>query len=117
LASESLVLGGDRGKVVEIDSDGGVTTILDGNEVDGVELLLNLTVGTDGLVYVAGRGNGPDSTIFQIDPEGETVDIPEPNSVYGVLIWGLLGTGYLVFKRRLKVEEPLLLRGKNSNDS
>ncbi|MFY7805494.1 MAG: ScyD/ScyE family protein [Limnoraphis robusta] len=117
LASESLVLGGDRGKVVEIDSDGGVTTILDGNEVDGVELLLNLTVGTDGLVYVAGRSNGPDSTIFQIDPEGETVDIPEPNSVYGVLIWGLLGTGYLVFKRRLKVEEPLLLRGKNSNDS
>ncbi|WP_413160914.1 ScyD/ScyE family protein [Capilliphycus salinus ALCB114379] len=91
LATESLALGGDRGKVVEIGTDGKVTTILDGNQVDGVELLVNLTVATDGLVYVAGRGNGPESTIFQIDPDGDAVDIPEPNSASGVLILGLLG--------------------------
>ncbi|EAW38194.1 ScyD/ScyE family protein [Lyngbya sp. PCC 8106] len=102
LATESLALGGDRGKVVEIDNDGKVTTILDGNEVEGVELLVNLTVGTDGLVYVAGRGNGPNSTIFQIDPEGEAVDIPEPNSAYGVLVWGLLGTLSFAFKTARK---------------
>lgn len=108
LATESFALGGDRGKVVEIDTDGSTTTILDGNEVEGVDLLVNLTVGTDGLVYVAGRGNGPDSTIFQIDPEGDTVDVPEPNSAYGVLISGLLGTGYFILKTARK---RLLERG------
>ena len=102
LRSLRSTLSGDRGKVVEIDTDGKVTTILDGNQVDGVELLVNLTVGTDGLVYVAGRGDGPNSTIFQIDLEGEAVDIPEPNNAYGVLVWGLLGTLSCAFKTARK---------------
>ncbi|MEL7039489.1 MAG: ScyD/ScyE family protein [Cyanobacteria bacterium J06592_8] len=102
-ATESFVLGGDTGKVVEIDTDGSVETILDGNEVEGVELLVNLTVGDDDSVYVASRGDGPDSTIFQIDPvydvEDDIKEVPEPNAAYGVLIWGVLATGYLAFKQ------------------
>ena len=102
LATESFALGGDRGKVVEIGTDGGVTTILDGNEVEGVELLVNLTVADDGLVYAVSRGDGPDSTIFQIDPDGESVEVPEPNSAPILLVWGLLGTVSFAFKKARK---------------
>lgn len=90
-ANESYVLGGEAGKLLQIDPDGTVTTLLDGDRVEGFDLLTSLTYGPDDMLYVTSRGNRPDSRILQVDPNGHAV--PEPTSILGALT--ALGVGSL----------------------
>lgn len=89
-ANQSAWKGNFDGSLIQIALDGTRTTILSGN---GLESPNALTIGTDGAIYVTNRGDRPgQGQIIRIEPPRS---VPEPNSVFGVVMLGAFGVGWL----------------------
>ncbi|MBI1242288.1 ScyD/ScyE family protein [Umezakia ovalisporum] len=85
------------GSLIKIAPDGTRTTILSGN---GLESPIGLTIGPDGAIYIANRGDRPgEGQIIRIE---NTQSIPEPNSALGLLSFSALGMIWLRKSRRSK---------------
>ncbi|MDB9340056.1 MULTISPECIES: ScyD/ScyE family protein [Cyanophyceae] len=85
-ANESAWKGNLDGSLIKIAPNGDRTTILSGN---GLESPIALTIGQDGDIYIANRGDRPgEGQIIRIK---NIQSVPEPNSALGVLTLGALG--------------------------
>ncbi|MBW4557636.1 MAG: ScyD/ScyE family protein [Trichormus sp. ATA11-4-KO1] len=98
-ANESGWKGNQDGSLIKIAPDGTRTTILSGN---GLESPTALTIGLDGTVYIANRGDRPgQGQILRIE---NIQSVPEPNSALGILTFGALG---VVWWRKSNSLKPL----------
>ncbi|YAF94689.1 MAG: ScyD/ScyE family protein [Nodularia sp. CChRGM 3473] len=98
-ANESGWKGNQDGSLIKIAPDGTRTTILSGN---GLESPTALTIGLDGTVYIANRGDRPgQGQILRIE---NIQSVPEPNSALGILTLGALG---VVWWRKSNSLKPL----------
>lgn len=96
-ANESGWKGNQDGSLIKIAPDGTRTTILSGN---GLESPTALTIGLDGNIYIANRGDRPgEGQIIRIE---NIQSVPEPNSALGVFTLGALGVVWLRKHSRLK---------------
>ncbi|HYW21678.1 MAG TPA: ScyD/ScyE family protein [Nodularia sp. (in: cyanobacteria)] len=96
-ANESAWKGNQDGALIKIAADGDRTNILSGN---GLESPTALTIGLDGSIYIANRGDRPgEGQIIRID---NIQSVPEPNSALGVLTLSALGCVWLRKNSRLK---------------
>lgn len=96
-ANESGWKGNQDGALIKIAPDGTRTTILSGN---GLESPSALTIGLDGTIYIANRGDRPgEGQIISIQ---NIQSVPEPNSALGLLTIGALGVVWLRKNNRLK---------------
>ncbi|MEH2117277.1 ScyD/ScyE family protein [Nostoc sp.] len=84
-ANQSLWKGNLDGSVIKIATDGTRTTILNGN---GLDSPTGLTIGADGAIYVANRGDSPG--LGQVLKIENPKSVPESNSTFSLL--ALLGT-------------------------
>lgn len=82
--------------VIQIAPDGTRTTLLSGN---GLESATALTIGLDGAVYVANKGDRPGvGQVLRVEPKAK---VPEPSAVIAIVAFGVLGLSTL-HKRKPK---------------
>jgi hypothetical protein len=85
-ANQSAWKGNRDGSLIKIAADGTRTTILSGN---GLEAPNALTISPDGDIYITNRGDRPGQG--QIIKIVNSQSIPEPTSVFSLLVFGSLG--------------------------
>ncbi|MEA5622476.1 ScyD/ScyE family protein [Nostoc sp. UHCC 0251] len=105
-ANQSLWKGNLDGSVIKIASDGTRTTILSGN---GLESPTALTIGADGAIYVANRGDRPgQGQVIKIE---NSKSVPESTSTFSLLAF--LGTVSVTLlhkgkAKRLKISDKFI---------
>ena len=88
-------LGAADASLIQISRDGTRTTLLSGN---GLESATALTVGPDGAVYVANKGDRPVvGQVLRVDPKAK---VPEPSTVIGMAFASLGLVSFLQRKRK-----------------
>ncbi|QMS88995.1 ScyD/ScyE family protein [Nostoc edaphicum CCNP1411] len=97
-ANQSLWKGNLDGAVIKIATDGTRTTILSGN---GLESPTALTIGADGAIYVANRGDRPG--LGQVIKIENSKSVPESSSTFSLLAF--LGTVSLTLLHKNKAKE------------
>ncbi len=90
-ANEPYWTGNLDASVIQIAPDGTRTTLISGN---GFESATALTIGPDGAVYVANKGDRAGSgQVLRIDPSSK---VPDPSNAIGVLAVGAFGVSSFV---------------------
>jgi len=109
LSDQSQWKGADEaalpGSLIKVAPDGTRTTLIAAGE--GLESASGLEVSPNGEIYVVNKGVGPgNGEVVRVDGIGETASVPEPSSMLGLLVFGALGSGaWLKRKRNRQVDQ------------
>ncbi|PSB44595.1 ScyD/ScyE family protein [Cyanosarcina cf. burmensis CCALA 770] len=102
------------GSLIKLAPDGTRTTLVAAGE--GLASAAGLNIGPDGEIYVVNNGVGPGTgELVRVDGVGSAAAVPEPSSILGLLLFGVMGGGTWFKRKQQQDREANALRASFSN--